>query len=221
MAGVGGLSQTEFRALLIDKMGLDPATSWSTSEILQRYINSGLWLTDFNLPKVAGKWYGVNKTYGASANSIVTLGTIVYKPLVVDQVMQVSDLGVNIGVVGSAANTLIMAIYDSVGGIPKNKIATTAAMDTTAAIGPLSAPLTVPVSLNPGLYWVAALCLTGGSAQFTVSASEGSDLIAGATITEINGAGCYSTAGQASLPAVAGALTPLNFSQRYFYKVAA
>jgi hypothetical protein len=133
----------------------------------------------------AGKYYhGIIGTMAAGAT--IAANSVRFHPTIIKERVTISELGTRVTTAESAKN-IQLGIYasDPVTKLPTGvPLGTTASLLTTSS-GVISGAIT-PVTLEPGLYWMAAIAdVTTAVFQQYGGANNSISLILGAAITQI------------------------------------
>lgn len=143
----------------------------------------------------SGYYYAAPQVRGAFSNQVMVQNKVYYVPFFVGEATSFVKMGMTIAT-GQASTTIRVGIYQDNGhsapsGAPLTEAATP--LDSSAAA---SVETAISITLQPGLYWLAA-CSQGGTTQPTVAQTiTPSPFVGGGTLAEgVTGQNCYATTG--------------------------
>lgn len=175
---------------------------------------------------VSGRCYSAQRGTLAASGAAVAADLLYAVPIYVAQRATISDLMLRVttGVAGNAK----VGIYDSVAGGPGARLAELATPASTGTAATVVAALTANITLNPGLYWLAAIfsaapsCTTiSSSDQFIVGLVGGTSAVdvfaASSSNAGVQGSGATYAGG---LPASFGTSSPRGATPLLGFRVA-
>jgi hypothetical protein len=114
---------------------------------------------------VAGLWYLPFSGGSLAAGTAFAANSLRVHPLVVSERCTISDLGTRISTAGTGNVAFAIYARDPATNNPTGAPLGTTSGVSNAAATLVSAPLTTPVTLNPGVYWLAALADSSANYQ--------------------------------------------------------